>query len=247
MDQKKLIQLINSIRQFYNNRIIILDDGKLFLSDDDIKDFENIKYIKTEYDIGLSEGRNRLIEQVSTKYFLLLDDDFLFTKDTNINKMYQTIVNNNFDIVGGDVWDFKYKNWISKYPKRGIKRNFSGVLSKNDKELELIMKPKNIENEFEMYDIILNFFIAKTDLIKKVKWNPKLKILEHIEFFWRLKEFNPKITTVDVPIYNMVKKSNHEYYKLRRGRKNTFIKILYKELEVEKISVINNDKKYISG
>ena len=38
-----------------------------------------------------------------------------------------------------------------------------------------------------VYDKIANFFIARTESIKKVGWDPRLKRLDHADFFTRCK------------------------------------------------------------
>ena len=48
--------------------------------------------------------------------------------------------------------------------------------------------------EFAETDLVLNFFLAKTERIKEIHgWDPKLKLQEHTEFFYRVKLNNLKV------------------------------------------------------
>ena len=57
---------------------------------------------------------------------------------------------------------------------------------------------------FGIVDIIFNFFIAKTEVLKKYKWDNKHKVhSEHLDFFINLK-LNSDIKVAFVPNVNIV-------------------------------------------
>lgn len=84
---------------------------------------DHIKVLSLPYDIGLSASRNELLkhvfskklllnnqkknlkkyfQKVETEYFVLLDDDFVFTKQTTLNKLLNVMLENkDLDIVSG--------------------------------------------------------------------------------------------------------------------------------------------------
>ena len=132
-----VVNLYNSIRKFYPElKIIVIDDSREAM---DIAIFdENVEYIHTEFDIGLSAGRNLALSKVKTKYFLLLDDDFLFTNNTKLEKMYELLENSKFDLISGNVYDFGNR-----------KRRFAGSLEvKKDYLYVLVDKKKGQRNNF---------------------------------------------------------------------------------------------------
>ncbi|MCI0575019.1 MAG: glycosyltransferase [Chloroflexi bacterium] len=59
------------------------------------------KYIVLPFDSGLSKGRNVLLENVRTKYFVLCDDDFIFDKRADLLFMQQNLEEGGLDILGG--------------------------------------------------------------------------------------------------------------------------------------------------
>ncbi|XP_060704579.1 beta-1,4 N-acetylgalactosaminyltransferase 2-like [Hemiscyllium ocellatum] len=52
---------------------------------------------------GWFAGRNLAASQVTTKYLLWVDEDFLFTKQTKVEKLLEVLENTNLDVVGGSV------------------------------------------------------------------------------------------------------------------------------------------------
>ena len=166
-------KLLSSIRKFYPTiKVVIVDDSKdpLVFAED-----PNLKVFYLPFDSGLSKGRNYGVEQIDTEYFVLLDDDFLFTEKTDLLKFYQIIENNKdqLDVLGGCV--LENKKPIEYYGKF--------IFDENSKTIEVIKEVDHFEN-FNKCDLILNFFIAKTSKIKEFKWDNDLKLAEHSAFFF---------------------------------------------------------------
>ncbi len=204
-----LLKLLKSIEDYYPELpIVIVDDSKTNYKMAILNRFKklNINYIVTEYDIGLSKGRNILIDNVKTEYFLLCDDDFIFDERTNIKLALNIYKNNNLDILGGLVYnrfalDSLYSIlWTLKDPRR-IKKVlnreefgsvYNGTYYINDKKITLNADRnyKNYEKE-EVYltDICSNFFVGNTKKIKEIGgWTPEmLKVGEHEFFFYKAK------------------------------------------------------------
>lgn len=161
--------LYQSIRKKYSNvKIIVVDDGNVSINKNNFD--ANVKYIKTEFDIGISAGRNLALSHVETPYFVLLDDDFVFTEDTNLEIMLGLIKVNNFDIIGGKV--------NGTLPFKGhfkIEGNGKGIRA----------VPMELSKSIQKTDFCSNFFIAKTAIRDSVSWTEELKIREHWDFFYK--------------------------------------------------------------
>lgn len=211
-----LVKLLNSIKNNYPQLpIIIVDDSKKTYKNYILKKFPNldINYIVEEYDIGLSKGRNILINSVKTEYFLLCDDDFEFDQRTNIEYAKKTLEKYNLDILGGCVYnrislDSMYSFlWVLKDIRRLKKvlrhEEFISIyngkysIEKNNKIRLLIDKNSSHYQEKDAYntEICSNFFLAKTESIKKIGgWTPELlKVGEHEFFFLKAKKKKLKI------------------------------------------------------
>jgi GR25 family glycosyltransferase involved in LPS biosynthesis len=167
-----LSNLILSIRKFYRFiNIIIVDDSDVEIN---IELDNNIEFYKLEFDSGLSKGRNYAISKVKTKYFVLLDDDFEFTSNTNLEKYLLIIERSDLDILGGDVI------------MNGSKMEYNGLYEFDYNEKKLTYKYGFYENKiyYKTYDFILNFFIGKTSSILENRWDDDLKLAEHTAFFF---------------------------------------------------------------
>ena len=49
------------------------------------------RYVQLVPRVGLSAGRNALVEACTTKYFVLLDDDVFFTASTRLELMLEVL------------------------------------------------------------------------------------------------------------------------------------------------------------
>jgi len=163
---------ILSIRRFYPNiRIVVVDDSKESLY---IKDVE---YYKLSYDVGVSEGRNIALSYVKTKYTLVIDDDFIFNRNTDILSVYEKLENNpDIDIVAGSVINLPF------YTKNNYLDGFLHPSNASSKILE-----GTIIDSMVVHDKVPNFYLARTDSIRKVAWDSRIKRLDHADFFTRAK------------------------------------------------------------
>jgi hypothetical protein len=59
------------------------------------------KYITLPFDSGASKGRNALVENVHTEYFLLCEDDFIFDKRTNLEFLFKHLENSDVELLAG--------------------------------------------------------------------------------------------------------------------------------------------------
>ena len=169
---KTLRRLIDSIRRCYPNlRVIIADDSRT------PSFFEGIRTIVLPYDSGVSLGRQRALEAVETPYVLLLDDDFIFYRETKLEAALRRMEKNRqIDIMGGEVVNLpsfkavEYKN-AGLYPT----------------ESRSLIAPGTLIDGMPVYDKVPNFYIARTERLKLVGWDSRIKRLDHADFFTRAK------------------------------------------------------------
>lgn len=218
-----VVRLLESIKKYASGYpIIICDDGidryknKEFI----LSKFGdmNIEYLITEENIGLAEGRNRMLNHVKTKYFVLCDDDFVFFKNTDIQLAKELIEKENLDILGGlclhanrvkfgskterlQLFVRKIRTSLCFYRKVGYK----GEIKRNGNNMEILLtKMQYHSKKVNVTDICENFFIGNTQKVKDVKWNGKLKLNEHEDFFIRAKEAGLKIgVTAAFKVYHL--------------------------------------------
>ena len=178
-----LIRFVESVWANYPGMTIIV-------ADDSLKDGEEypetvldliknplIKWIQLPFDSGLSVGRNECVKLVTKKYTLLCDDDYIIDGDSNLEKMLSVLKSDSkVSLVGGLIEeDDVVKNWAGNYK-----------ISNKVLQMEKLNHKFRVGGgvEYKYADIVINFFIAKTQSLLKSPWSPEMKISsEHLDFF----------------------------------------------------------------
>ncbi|XP_041634952.1 beta-1,4 N-acetylgalactosaminyltransferase 2-like [Cheilinus undulatus] len=171
----KLRVLLSSIRKFYSKITIIIADDSL---EPQKVTGENIQHYIMPPAQGWFAGRNLAVSQVTTKYFLWVDDDFEFTENTKIEKMVEVMeAVPDLDVLGGAM--------------KGSRLSFT-VLYEEGNEIEGGCLYRKSAGRFQplpghpgCFHVsgVLNFFLARTDAVEKVRFDPKLQRVAHSEFF----------------------------------------------------------------
>nr|XP_056720601.1 beta-1,4 N-acetylgalactosaminyltransferase 2 [Euleptes europaea] len=167
----KLRILIKSLRQFYPDiRLIVADDSE---HPEKIED-ANVEHYIMPFGKGWFAGRNLAISQVTTKYYLWVDDDFQFTENTKLEKLVRVLENSNLDLVGGIVSgnDFRFKIFYEEG------QDGSCLHIRNGHYHPLEGFPNCV-----VTGGVVNFFLAHTEESRRVGFDPKLQRVAHSEFF----------------------------------------------------------------
>ncbi|KAM7411929.1 hypothetical protein PAMA_021756 [Pampus argenteus] len=173
----KLKDLIDSIRQYYPTvTIVIADDNE----HPQPVTGPHIEQFIMPFGKGWFAGRNLAVSQVSTKYVLWVDDDFIFTANTKLEKMVDILEKTTLDLVGGAVrevtgYTATYRHTISveEGGEDGdclhIRQGYYHVI-------------KDFPN-CVVADAVINFFMGRTDEVRQAGFNPRLTRQGHLEFF----------------------------------------------------------------
>ncbi|KAJ8253605.1 hypothetical protein COCON_G00202170 [Conger conger] len=209
--------LIRSIRTFYK-------DIKIIIADDSIEPQKvngtNIEQYFMPPAQGWFAGRNLAVSQVTTKYFLWVDDDFYFTEDTKIEKFVEIMESMpELDVVAGSVGK--------------LANSFTLIYEEGDEEGGCLTRVKGnyqpipgIPNCFFTSGVI-NFFLARTDAVRKVGFDPLLKRVGHSEFFMDgLGELLVAICP-EVGLNHQRRRANAAYHHFRRPPKSDTDNKLY--------------------
>ena len=83
--------------------VIIADDSKSPYKDAIEKKYGQLiqEYIVLPFDSGASKGRNVLLSNVHTKYFVLCEDDFIFEERTNLEFLLNLLENTDVELLAG--------------------------------------------------------------------------------------------------------------------------------------------------
>ena len=254
-----LMRLLNSFSKLnLDCPILICDDSKKNCKKILDRRFPNLNltYIHAEFDIGLSAGRNLLLAQVKTPYFVLCDDDFVFDERTDLIRALSLIKAHALDILGGDFYNYvtvsnfkrliKLIFWETNKFIRLVQNKFEtsryiGQFKENGTELNFCISHKVPNENPWICDAVNNFFIANTKSVRSMGgWDPELKMGEHEDFFYRCKQHHLKVAYLNafgVRHYPIIS-SSYKKYRFRSFEfKTQFVKkhgfSLYKEIQVD--------------
>ncbi|XP_006859663.1 PREDICTED: beta-1,4 N-acetylgalactosaminyltransferase 1 [Chrysochloris asiatica] len=174
----RLRTLIASIRRFYPTvTVIIADDSE---KPEQISG-PYVEHYLMPFGKGWFAGRNLAVSQVTTKYVLWVDDDFVFTARTRLERLVDVLERTPLDLVGGAVREISgfattYRQLLSVEP--GAPGLGNCLRQRRGFHHELVGFPGCV-----VTDGVVNFFLARTDKVREVGFDPRLSRVAHLEFF----------------------------------------------------------------
>lgn len=174
----RLRALIASIRRFYPTvTVVIADDSDKPESISGL----HIEHYLMPFGKGWFAGRNLAISQVTTKYVLWVDDDFIFTARTRLERLVDVLERTPLDLVGGAVREISgfattYRQLLSV--ESGAPGRGNCLRQRRGFHHELVGFPGCV-----VTDGVVNFFLARTDKVREVGFDPRLSRVAHLEFF----------------------------------------------------------------
>lgn len=208
---KCLMRLLESLQKHYPDvQVLVIDDSGAAIPLI-IRGMRNVTFMHADHDKGSGACRNILVGQVQTPYFIYLDDDFVITPEANFHRLLDPIIAGHADLVGGN------------YRELNHTRLYHGLLEILHGTLWYFRRNRGTFDHngvtYQRVDIVNNFWAAKTDMVQRVGWDPRLKTGEHTDFFLRLKRDGKMRVAYcpDVWVHHAHARSP-EYDKLRHRR-----------------------------
>lgn len=165
-----LHRLVDSIRRLYPSvPVIVVDDSR------NPTTLPGVETITLPFDQGVSVGRQAGIDRVRTPFVMMLDDDFVFFRATRIERAIDVLERQpRIDLIGGQLIDLPYLRF--REPPNG--RIFPTTATPREPIGSTI-------EGLPVCDKVANFYIARTDAIRRVGWTPALRRIDHADFFTR--------------------------------------------------------------
>lgn len=176
------------------------------------------------FDCGLSYARNWLVQkanQLGCKYCLVTADSIEFTSRYDFKPIIECMENNNIDKIGFGLnnrvpWEYNMGLIPGKYfeltlPSRSVV--YKGI-------------------EYRNVDICKNFFIAKTKILLDVPWDNDLKLSEHEDHCWRLKQTGHVTVVTNHISANYIDDKPEEYLKYRSRMYSEYRKLFLNKYNI---------------
>lgn len=208
--QKMAGRLYKNIQAYYPGaRVVIADDSRKPLV---IKHAgEQLKIIQLPFNSGLSRGLNCAIKQVETSFVMRMDDDELLTPLTKLGAELEFLCGHQeIDLVGfmplsvikctpvqKSVWEY-YKQSLSRAPKALLIPHMTPI----DENHVVVAKAPNI-------------FLARTEKVREIGWDDKIRMIDHNEFFVRAAGNLVSVLNPDSVVFHYHNPFHAHYQKFR--------------------------------
>lgn len=161
-------RLVSSIRVRYPSLpIIVVDDSRA------PRELPGVETIVLPFDSGVSAGRQAGLERVRTPNVLVLDDDFVFSRSTDLAAAVEKLIAP-IDILGGQLIDLP-----------SLRRRPPPVGQIFGTSAKPIVAIGTSLHGLPICDKVANFYVARTDRLGLVGWNAELRRIDHADFFTR--------------------------------------------------------------
>ncbi len=149
-------------------RVVIADDSPTHIELDDPR----ATVLRLPFDVGVAEGRNRALAEVRTPFVLQLDDDLVWVRSSGLGRVLSVMREHpELDIVGGQWFTLPTFRRCIDASKRNEYGRAGGRAA--------------VVAGLPTYDWLVNFFVGRAERVASVGWDPKLKRVEHSDFFRR--------------------------------------------------------------
>jgi len=144
-----------------------------------------------------------------TDFCIILDDDCIITAETDFERAIKTLQEKDLDIL-----QFATQN--------DYERDYQGIFETIDGVVRYVSTDRD-----NMYDFCLNIFMAKTESLRRCRWNPKYKMGERFGYFYT---HRGKLK-IGVDKRNIIEHihENNEDYQPYRARAIDYVKMYMEE------------------
>lgn len=196
---KSLTRFLDSLGHFYPELPVIIGDDSdptRHTTTTEVTDHKRV--VLLPYDVGVSRGRNTLLDFVETPYVISVDDDFEFFSETRLERLLACVEQLDYDLVAG--WLIIARSNELFTQGLGHVQRFQGLFSIVERGKERVLECtagqysandlKDDEGAFRCYkvDLTLQFFLARTEKLRHLRWDDKLVFCEHLDLFLRAKQ-----------------------------------------------------------
>ena len=164
-----LRRMLAGARRVFDGPIVVADDShEPFVTDDPL-----VTVLRLPFDTGVGAGRNALIDAVTTEYLWMADDDMVVLPDLDVGRALAHLRRHpEVDLVGGRVVNlptFRSADYASAalFARVGAPRLAEGT----------------IVDGRPVYYKVPNFYLARTASVRAVRYDDRLKRVDHNDFF----------------------------------------------------------------
>jgi hypothetical protein len=190
-------RLLRSVKRYYPGlAVVVADDSRRPRS------LPGVDTVELSFNCGVSVGRNAALARVTTEFVLLLDDDYILSGRSNVDGGLEAIRRQpEIDIMGGKRVDLPLLRTFD-YSRPALHKK--------------VPPPSGDVGGFPIYNIVPNFFIARTERLRLVGWDPAIRMLDHTDFFSRAHGVLTTVYNAGMSCYHANTPFDRRYMHFRR-------------------------------
>lgn len=166
-----LRRMLASVRRVYAGPVIVVDDSRVpFVSDD-----PGVTVLALPFDTGVGAGRNAGLDAVRTEFVWMADDDMILLPDFDAARPLAHLrAHPEVDLYGGAVVNLP----------DGRRHDYAAA-SLFAREGAPVLPRGTLVGGLPVYEKVPNFYVARTDRVRALRYDDRLKRLDHNDFFTR--------------------------------------------------------------
>lgn len=205
---KLALRAVRSVRSTYRSaRVLVVDDSDISTYWEEMLRESGAEVLRLPYDVGLSAGRNAGVKKIDTTFTVVIDDDMIVGRKTNVPSMLRLL--DEADVVCGSMrQNGRIINWEGNY-------EFT-----EDGGLRLV--PSEFEGKLRdgircvPVEFGLNILAVRTEFLRTHPWDEELKLSEHTSWFLGLKDEGAKVLFAPDSVVDHKPVKDPQYRKFRR-------------------------------
>lgn len=164
-------RLVRSARTVFDGRIVVADDSPTPMTFDE----PLVDVLPLPFNSGVSVGRNAALDAVDTEFVLVTDDDIVFTAATDVDAARRRLQEYpEIDVVG--FLRVELPRWFAV--DFGPDALFAG-------HREPLRPWGELVGGLPVRYKIEQVYLARTEAIARVRWDPGVRMVDHADFFSR--------------------------------------------------------------
>ena len=165
--QRQARRLCRAIRRYYPNvRIVIADDSRESLV------IDGAEIIHLPFNSGLSKGLIAALERVETPFVMRMDDDLLLTPKSDVHGQLLFLQRHPEVDLAAIQMDARSEKAAENYRKIVMKKKLLIPAGTVMEGRDVVYKAPNV-------------FLARTEKLRMVGYDPNIRMIDHHEFFYR--------------------------------------------------------------
>lgn len=190
------------VRGLCRNIALLYPGTAVVVADDSRKPLHisrpNVQVIQLPFNSGLSAGLQAALAEVKTPYVVRLDDDELLTIKSNVHRELGFLMRHpELDLIG-----FGHTTAIRLHsPEFNFRDYYQSPMEDAPRPLRIPHLTK-LDDHHIVLGKVANIYLARTEKIREVGFDPQIRVIDHHDFFWRAAGIITSAAALDTVVFH---------------------------------------------